>query len=41
MTDKLEDKIAELTEVDKELAKQIKGLKELMIRANEKLGYVV
>jgi len=41
MTDELEEKVAELIEVDKELARQIRELKELMIRNDERLGYVV
>lgn len=40
MTDKFKDKVAELIEVDKELMKQIRELKELMTR-NNKDGYVV
>lgn len=41
MTDKLEEKIAELIELDRELAKQIKELKELMVGDNKKVEYVV
>lgn len=38
--DKLEEKIAELVKMDKEMAKQIRDLLKLMMGDNKKMEYV-